>query len=144
MYVNSYDGYSGAGDVLTKFGMSLRDEVELTVSKERFEEFIAPFMVASDDITLASRPREGDLVFFPLGQRLFEIKFVEHEDPFYQFGKLYTYKLTCELFQYSGETGGDSGILDTQVDEGFIVKYYYDSITGAPSVSYTHLTLPTT
>ena len=45
MYVNSYDGYSGAGDVLTKFGMSLRDEVELTVSKERFEEFIAPFMV---------------------------------------------------------------------------------------------------
>ena len=68
--------------VLTKFGMSLRDEVELTVSKERFEEFIAPFMNASDEIDLASRPREGDLVFFPLGQRLFEIKFVEHEDPF--------------------------------------------------------------
>ena len=65
MYVNTYDGYSGAGDVLTKFGMSLRDEVELTISKERFEEFIAPFMEASDDIELSSRPREGDLVFFP-------------------------------------------------------------------------------
>ncbi len=51
-----------------------RDEVTLTISKERFEEFIAPFMNADDDIELASRPREGDLVFFPLGQRLFEIK----------------------------------------------------------------------
>ena len=122
MYVNSYDGYSGAGDVLTKFGMSLRDEVELTVSKERFEEFIAPFMVASDDIDLASRPREGDLVFFPLGQRLFEIKFVEHEDPFYQLGKTYVYKLKCELFEYEDEVIDTSlDIIDTQVqDEGYI------------------------
>jgi len=122
MYVNSYDGYSGAGDVLTKFGMSLRDEVELTVSKERFEEFIAPFMVASDDISLASRPREGDLVFFPLGQRLFEIKFVEHEDPFYQLGKTYVYKLKCELFEYEDEVIDTSlDIIDTQVqDEGYI------------------------
>ena len=122
MYVNSYDGYSGAGDVLTKFGMSLRDEVELTVSKERFEEFIAPFMVASEDIDLASRPREGDLVFFPLGQRLFEIKFVEHEDPFYQLGKTYVYKLKCELFEYEDEVIDTSlNIIDTQVqDEGYI------------------------
>ena len=122
MYVNSYDGYSGAGDVLTKFGMSLRDEVELTVSKERFEEFIAPFMVSSDEIELGSRPREGDLVFFPLGQRLFEIKFVEHEDPFYQLGKNYVYKLKCELFEYEDEVIDTSlDIIDTQVqDEGYI------------------------
>ena len=122
MYVNSYDGYSGAGDVLTKFGMSLRDEVELTVSKERFEEFISPFMVSSSDIELGSRPREGDLVFFPLGQRLFEIKFVEHEDPFYQLGKNYVYKLKCELFEYEDEVIDTSlDIIDTQVqDEGYI------------------------
>ena len=122
MYVNSYDGYSGAGDVLSKFGMSLRDEVELTVSKERFEEFIAPFMNASDDIELASRPREGDLVFFPLGARLFEIKFVEHEDPFYQLGKNYVYKLKCELFEYEDEIIDTSlDIIDTQVqEEGYI------------------------
>ena len=122
MYVNTYDGYSGAGDVLTKFGMSLRDEVELTVSKERFEEFIAPFMDASDDIDLSSRPREGDLIFFPLGQRLFEIKFVEHEDPFYQLGKNYVYQLKCELFEYEDEVI-DTTIheIDTQVqDEGYI------------------------
>ena len=122
MYVNTYDGYSGAGDVLTKFGMSLRDEVELTVSRERFEEFIAPFMDASDEIDLASRPREGDLVFFPLGQRLFEIKFVEHEDPFYQLGSNYVYKLKCELFEYEDEVIDTSiDIIDTQVaDEGYI------------------------
>ena len=121
MYVNSYDGYSGAGDVLTKFGMSLRDEVELTVSKERFEEFIAPFMDASDDIELSSRPREGDLVFFPLGQRLFEIKFVEHEDPFYQLGSTYVYKLKCELFEYEDEVIDTSiDLIDSQVaDEGY-------------------------
>ena len=88
-YVDTYDGYAGAGDVLTKFGMSLRDEVTLTISKERFEEFISPFMNSDDDIELASRPREGDLVYFPLGQRLFEIKFVEHEDPFYQLLRTY-------------------------------------------------------
>ena len=121
MYVNSYDGYSGAGDVLTKFGMSLRDEVELTVSKERFEEFIAPFMNSDQDIELSSRPREGDLVFFPLGARLFEIKFVEHEDPFYQLGKNYVYKLKCELFEYEDEVIDTTiDLIDTQVqDEGF-------------------------
>ena len=121
-YINTYDGYSGAGDVLTKFGMSLRDEVELTISKERFEDFISPFMSASDDIELASRPREGDLVFFPLGQRLFEVKFVEHEDPFYQLGKNYVYKLKCELFEYEDEVIDTSiDAIDTQVsDEGYI------------------------
>ena len=122
-YVDNYDGYAGAGDVLTKFGMSLRDEVTLTISKERFEEFIAPFMEADDDIELSSRPREGDLVFFPLGQRLFEIKFVEHEEPFYQLGSNYVYKLKCELFEYEDEViDTDIAAIDTQVDDvGYVV-----------------------
>ena len=121
-YVDTYEGYQGAGDVLTKFGMSLRDEVTLTISKERFEEFISPFMDASDDIELSSRPREGDLVFFPLGQRLFEIKFVEHEEPFYQLGNTYVYKLKCELFEYEDEVIDTSiEAIDTQVqEEGYI------------------------
>ena len=121
-YVENYDGYAGAGDVLTKFGMSLRDEVTLTISKERFEEFISPFMEADDDIELSSRPREGDLVFFPLGQRLFEIKFVEHEEPFYQLGSNYVYKLKCELFEYEDEViDTDIAAIDTQVDDvGYI------------------------
>ena len=122
-YVENYDGYAGAGDVLTKFGMSLRDEVTLTISKERFEEFISPFMEADDDIELSSRPREGDLVFFPLGQRLFEIKFVEHEEPFYQLGSNYVYKLKCELFEYEDEViDTDIAAIDTQVEDvGYVV-----------------------
>ena len=121
-YVENYDGYAGAGDVLTKFGMSLRDEVTLTISKERFEEFIAPFMDSGDDFELSSRPREGELVFFPLGQRLFEIKFVEHEEPFYQLGSNYVYKLKCELFEYEDEVIDTSiEAIDTQVDDvGYI------------------------
>ena len=127
-YVNTYDGYSGAGDILTKFGMSLRDELLITISKERFEDFIAPFLGALDDgsgegeVILSTRPREGDLVYFPLGQRIFEVKFVEHENPFYQLGKNYVYELKCELFEYEDEII-DTSIeeIDTQVqEEGYI------------------------
>ena len=116
-YVNTYDGYGGAGDILTKFGVSVRDELVITISKERFEDFIAPFMGGLDDGTETSilptptRPREGDLVYFPLGQRLFEVKYVEHESPFFQLGKNYVYELKCELFEYEDE------IIDTTLDE---------------------------
>ena len=121
-YLNTYEGYSGQGDIMTKFGVSLRDEVTLTISKERFEDFISPFLAADDDYELSSRPREGDVIFFPLGSRLFEVKFVEHEEPFYQLGKNYVYQLKCELFEYEGEVIDTSiDAIDTQVqDEGFI------------------------
>ena len=81
-------------------------------------------MEADEDIELSSRPREGDLVFFPLGQRLFEIKFVEHEEPFYQLGSNYVYKLKCELFEYEDEVIDTSiDLIDTQVDdEGYIAE----------------------
>ena len=113
-YVQTYEGYSGAGDILTKFGMSLRDELTIIISKERFEDFISPFLAADEDgeeITLSTRPREGDLVYFPLGQRIFEVKFVEHEQPFYQLGKNYVYEIKCELFEYEDE------VIDTTIDE---------------------------
>jgi hypothetical protein len=127
-YVNSYDGYSGQGDILSKFGMNLKDEVTLVISKERFEDFIAPFLESSsqDEITLSSRPREGDLVYFPLGQRIFEVKFVEHEQPFYQLGKLYVYEIKCELFEYEDEIGGwqnESTTVD-EIDEA-LSQYGY-------------------
>jgi hypothetical protein len=123
-YVNNFEGYSGQGDILTKFGVNLKDELSLIISKERYEDFIAPFLESGndDEIVLSSRPREGDLVYFPLGQRLFEVKFVEHEQPFYQLGKLYIYELKCELFEYEDEVI-DTSIheIDTQIqDEGYI------------------------
>ena len=112
-YINNFDGYSGAGDIMTKFGVSIRDELSLTISKERFEDFIAVFLEDMDDdeVEVSSRPREGDLIYFPLGQRIFEVKFVEHEQPFYQLGKNYVYELKCELFEYEDE------VIDTTVDE---------------------------
>jgi hypothetical protein len=123
-YINNYDGYSGQGDILTKFGVNLKDELSLVISKERFEDFISPFLETESpsEITISSRPREGDLVYFPLGQRIFEIKFVENEQPFYQLGQLYMYELKCELFEYEDEvieTTIDE--IDTQIqDEGYI------------------------
>jgi hypothetical protein len=120
-YINNYDGYSGAGDLMTKFGVSLKDEVTLTISQERYEEFIAPILTSiynpnliyndPNEVELVTRPREGDLIYFPLGQRLFEVKFVEHEKPFYQLGKTYVYELQCELFEYEDE------LIDTSVSE---------------------------
>ena len=121
-YLNTYEGYSGQGDIMTKFGVSLRDEVTLTISRERFEDFISPFLESDDDYELSSRPREGDIIFFPLGARLFEVKFVEHEEPFYQLGKNYVYQLKCELFEYEDEVI-DTGIdlIDSQLEDvGYI------------------------
>ena len=121
-YVNTYEGYGGQGDIMTKFGVSLRDELTLTISKERFEDFISPFLESDEDYELSTRPREGDIIFFPLGARLFEVKFVEHEEPFYQLGKNYVYQLKCELFEYEDEvidTGID--IIDSQLEDiGYI------------------------
>lgn len=130
-YVNNYEGYSGSGDILTKFGMSLRDELNLIISKERFEDFISPFLLEIDnsEIEVYLRPREGDLIYFPLGNKLFEIKFVEHEQPFYQLGSTYVYELKCELFEYEDEIGGfgasDSSIenLDSALEnQGYITS----------------------
>ena len=123
-YVDTFEGYNGQGDIMTKFGVSLKDELTVTISRERFEDFISPFLDAmpDDEIELSTRPREGDLVYFPLGQRLFEVKFVEHEQPFYQLGKNYVYQLKCELFEYEDEVlDTDIEAIDTQLEDlGFI------------------------
>ena len=110
-YINTYDGYTGAGDIMTKFGVSLKDELTVTISKERFEDFISTFLadMPASEREVNTRPCEGDLIFFPLGQRIFEIQFVEHEQPFYQLGKNYVYQLKCELFDLEDELGNISG-----------------------------------
>ena len=122
-YLNNYEGYNPNSDLMTKFGLRLTNEVSLTISRERFEEFIAPFLegISSGikdgfitDFTfedLINRPKEGDLIYFPLGERLFEIKRVESEKPFYQLGKNYVYELNCELYEYENE------LIDTTIEE---------------------------
>jgi len=147
-YVSNYDGYTGSGDILSKFGMNLKDELTLIISKERFEDFISPFLadMDPDEIIVSSRPREGDLIYFPLGKRLFEIKFVEHEQPFYQLGKTYVYELKCELFEYSDNIGGWDNINTTvlEIDETLEDQGYITTLKlfpqGSQSTAETNLT----
>jgi hypothetical protein len=110
-YVNTYEGYSDNPTILSKFGIQALNEITITISRERFKTYISPLLQNQPNIKLSSRPKEGDLIYFPLGKRLFEIKYVEHEKPFYQLQGLYTYELRCELFQYEDELI-DTGITD--------------------------------
>ncbi len=96
MYVASVSGFDGS-DLITKFGLEVKDKINLIASKKRFSEEI------STKNSTIIRPREGDLIFFPLSKTLFEINFVEHELPFYQLDKNYVYALSCESFVYSAE-----------------------------------------
>ena len=108
-YVDTFDGYGDNPTLLSKFGIEQTNEITLTISRERFENYISPLMKNEADVKLTTRPKEGDLVYFPLGDRLFEIKYVEHEKPFYQLQKNYVYELRCELFIYNDEEV-DTGI----------------------------------
>jgi hypothetical protein len=121
-YIDNYEGYGGNGTLLSKFGIQDVDDLTLIISKDRFETYIAPLIRNAPNIKLGTRPKEGDLIYFPLGDRLFEIKYVEHEKPFYQLQKTYVYELRCELFRYEDEdldTGVDF-IDDNVVNEGYI------------------------
>ena len=138
-YLMNIDGYAGSGDVLTKFGIRVTDEATFVISKERFEEAVAPFLEQDDDYTLSNRPKEGDLIFFPLGKRMFEIKFVEHERPFYQLQKNYVYQLQCELFEYEDE------VIDTNVNaidevvqtEGYIARLVLSGVGSTATANTT-------
>ena len=99
MFIKNVDGFEGEGDLFSKFGLEIRDRITFTLARRTFSKYIGS--VDPDDLT---RPREGDLIWFPLNQKLFTIKFVEHESIFYQMGSLQTYDLVCELFEYNNET----------------------------------------
>ena len=110
-YIDNFEGYGDNVNILSKFGIQASNEISLIISKERFENYISPLIKNEANIKLSTRPKEGDLIYFPLGDRLFEIKFVEHEKPFYQLQKNYVYQLKCELFRYEDE------VIDTGIDE---------------------------
>ena len=121
-YLDSYEGFGGQGTLLSRFGIEDKDDCTLIISRERYENYISPLIENLPNIELSSRPKEGDLIYFPLGDRIFEIKFVEHEQPFYQLKKNYVYTLTCELFRYEDEVvdTGIGKIDDNLVDFGYI------------------------
>ena len=112
-YISTFNGFGGNGDILSKFGVRSTDEITFIISKERYEDFITPKLGLFRDpnVKLKNRPEEGDLIYLPLDNALFEIKFVELKTPFYQLNNLYTYELRCELFEYEDE------IIDTGIDD---------------------------
>jgi len=110
-YLSNFNGFGGQGDILSKFGVRSTDEITLIISKERYTDFISPFIFSKQGIKVSSRPQEGDLIYFPLDNSLFEVKYVEGKSPFYQLNNLYVYELRCELFEYEDE------IIDTNVEE---------------------------
>ena len=125
-YVDTYEGYEGVGTLLSKFGIQELDDLNLIISQERYSSYITPLIENIPNIELATRPKEGDLIYFPLGDRLFEIKYVEHEKPFYKLQKNYVYELRCELFRYEDEVV-DVGIDD--IDETVVDKGYIQTLT---------------
>lgn len=104
MYIKNINGFSGDGDLFSKWGVEIRDEITFTVAIREFSRSVGDF---SDQV----RPFEGDLIYFPLNRKVFRVKFVEHESIFYQMGSLQVYDLQCELFEYGGETF-NTGISD--------------------------------
>ena len=107
MYFENIDNFEGQGAMIQKFGLMMEQSATLVISRRRWEQLIGRY----GKTIIPSRPCEGDLVYYPLTKGLFEIKFVQHQDPFYQLGKLYVYKLQVELFQYASEK------LDTGIEE---------------------------
>ena len=110
-YIDNYDEYSGAGNLLSKFGIESRDEVRLIISRERFENYITPLIEDQSNVKLSTRPKSGDLIWFPLDDRIYEIKDIEYAKPYYQLQNLYVYELYCELFRLEDE------VIATGIDE---------------------------
>lgn len=107
MYFENIDSFDGQGQFIQKFGLMVEQSATLVVARRRWDQLVGRY----GQTIIPQRPCEGDLIYFPLSKGLFEIKFVKHQDPFYQLGKLYVYKLQVELFQYASER------IDTGVPE---------------------------
>ena len=99
MYLDNVEGFEGQKEMMTRFGLDMQDEATWVVSKRRFEQLIS----LDQNLIVNSRPNEGDLIYFPLAKKLFEISFVDHDDPFYQLSNLPVFKMRCRTFEYSSE-----------------------------------------
>lgn len=119
MYIKSVDGFSGDGNFMSKFGVEIRDQVVFSVAQRRFKDDVS-------SLTTQPRPNEGDLIYFPLNNKCFQIKYVSKFEMFYQMGALQTWELTCELFEYSNEimNTGVPNIDSLQVTSGTNIMDY--------------------
>ena len=97
VYVKNVDGFEGEGDFLSKFGLQIRDQVTFTVAVRTFERFV------TRENQTKVRPRENDVIWLPLNQKMYRVTYVEHESVFYQSGSLQVYDIKCELMEFSNE-----------------------------------------
>ena len=112
MYLDNIEGFEGQKEMMTRFGLDMQDEATWVVSRRRFEQLIS----TDQNLIVSSRPNEGDLIYFPRAKKLFEISFVDHDDPFYQIYNLPVFKMGCRTFEYSSE-GLNTGISDIDAIE---------------------------
>ena len=119
MYIENIEGFDGEGDLFTRFGVEIRDEATFIVSRRRWRDTVARY---DNEITV-DRPKEGDLIYLPMSQSMFQITHVEHEQPFYQLQNLPVFKLRCQLFEYTGEDL-DTGVETIDdIDSRYSYKY---------------------
>ena len=129
MYIENIEGFDGEGDLFTRFGVEIRDEATFVVARQRWNDTVR----RHDNEITGNRPREGDLLYFPLTNKIFEIMHVEHEQPFYQLANLPVFKLRANLFEYSSED------LDTNIEAIDRIQSNYDyayllELDSAPTV----------
>ena len=122
MFMEQVEGYGGEKELVSKFGLEIRDEATFVVSRRRWISLIG----ADSNLIVSTRPNEGDLIYFPRIQKLFEINFVDHDDPFFQVDNVPVYKLYCSTFEYSSEQL-DTGItaIDAIEDESSLDVLFY-------------------
>lgn len=135
MYLENTDGFDGQGAFIQKFGLMMEQSATLVVARRRWDQLVGRF----GKTTIPSRPCEGDLLYFPMTDALFEIKFVQYQDPFYQLGKLFVYKLQVELFQYASEHI-TTGVKD--IDDFESLKTYDTAIVADGVVTSVKLLTP--
>ena len=98
MYMENSEGFEGDSE-MSRFGLDVKDSATFVVSRKRFLEV----MGHNPEIRKIGRPREGDIIYFDYPYGMFEIKYVKHDNPFYQAGDRYCFKLSCEAFKSSNE-----------------------------------------
>jgi len=119
MYLDNVEGFEGEGDLFTRFGVEIRDECTFVVSRRRWNQTVSRY----DNEITGERPREGDLVYLPLSNSLFQITHVEHEMPFYQVSNLNVYKMRAHLFEYTGEDLETGIAAIDKIETDFAYKY---------------------
>ena len=112
MYFENVEGYEGEKEIMSKFGLQMNEDVTFVVARRRFEQLVSH----DSNLIVKTRPNEGDLVYFPKVKKIFEITFVDHDDPFYQVHNLPAFKLKCKTFEYSSEDL-DTGIAEIDAIE---------------------------